>query len=63
MKVSWKPIRKIWAAAAAFLGTGTGVTLINDLVHAIPVPWIAAIVGGLPVLIGYFVPSDAAPPQ
>lgn len=60
MTIKWAPVRKIWTAAVAFLATGTGVTLINDLVHAIPVPWIAALVGGIPVLVGYLVPGGEA---
>lgn len=65
MKISWKPIRKIGAALVAFLASGTGVTLVNDLVTHVSPLCASLIVGGVTWLTGYLVPSpkSAADPS
>lgn len=55
--MNWKPIRKISAALVAFLASGAGVTLVNDLAMHIPAMWAGLIVGGVTWLTGYLVPS------
>jgi hypothetical protein len=58
----WAPLRKIKAAFVALLGSTAGVTLIDQLVHAIPTPWSSIIVGAVTVATGYLVPEPSNTP-
>lgn len=62
--MKWTPVRKIWAAAAAFVTSAAGLGLLDALHVQLGQTWPGIVVGAIPVVVGYLVPNATkVPPQ